>query len=57
MTGLSPFQPGGELYCPACALQLSGKDGEPACQVALELACEGEPMTVACCPQEERRAA
>ena len=50
MTGLGKWQAGGELECPACPLVTSGRNGNPACQIALELACVGEPMSASCCP-------
>jgi len=51
MTGLGKWQAGGELQCPACPLSTSDHNGEPACQIALELACVGETMSASCCPE------
>lgn len=58
MTGLGKFQPGGELACAECQMKLAGKDGTPACAIALEIAQFGETMSASCCPVlAERRAA
>ena len=57
MTGLGKFQPSGELACASCPMQASGKDGDPACAIALEIALFGESMSATCCPDAERRVA
>jgi hypothetical protein len=57
MTGLSRWQAGGELSCASCPMQASGQNGDPACQIALELQQFGEAMTATCCPEAERQAA
>lgn len=56
MTGIDGFQAGGELTCATCPFTTSGRDGDPACQIALELACVNEPMTARVCPQPTRSA-
>jgi hypothetical protein len=57
MTGLGKFQPGGELACAECQMQATGKDGDPACVIALEIAQFGESMSATCCPETIRVAA
>ena len=51
MTPFTKWQAGGELQCPACPLSTSDHNGEPAYQIALELACVGETMSASCCPE------
>jgi hypothetical protein len=51
MTGLSDFQPGGELRCASCPMQATGRNGDAACTIALEIAEFGEAMSSACCPE------
>jgi hypothetical protein len=47
MTGLSPFEPGNELQCDRCEMQLEAG----RCVLALELADDGEVMGPSCCPE------
>lgn len=56
MTPFTAWDAGHELTCSACPFTTSGRNGDPACQIALELACVNEPMSAAVCPQPTRSA-
>jgi hypothetical protein len=57
MTPFTRFQPGAELPCSACEFRCAGRFDEPACQIAMEIALDGEPMSASCCPETKTAAA
>jgi hypothetical protein len=57
MTPFTSFQPGAELCCDSCELQCRGRFDEMTCQVVLEVALSGEPLTISQCPETQEAVA